>query len=220
MDQKHACANKSFLFALWLRVCSPGTWKSDLKSDNDHRVISTHKDFGPVFGDIDVGADLSVQGRTVTLNLGGTYERNYEQYEQNTGERISCFIKEIEVFQISQEERKNLDFWARMKRYIVPADEPLPVDRFANAVNDTMNEKWRLLRDWKRRITLREDLFVGEKHLIESLSVMKGSNEDIISLNVSGTIMTTTRATLQIIEDSVLAQQFDDTKWTEQGHKT
>jgi hypothetical protein len=173
-----------------------------------------------VFGDIDVGADLSVQGRTVTLNLGGTYERNYEQYEQNTGERISCFIKEIEVFQISQEERKNLDFWARMKRYIVPADEPLPVDRFANAVNDTMNEKWRLLRDWKRRITLREDLFVGEKHLIESLSVMKGSNEDIISLNVSGTIMTTTRATLQIIEDSVLAQQFDDTKWTEQGHKT
>jgi hypothetical protein len=50
MDQKHACANKSFLFALWLRVCSPGTWKSDLKSDNDHRVISTHKDFGPVFG--------------------------------------------------------------------------------------------------------------------------------------------------------------------------
>jgi hypothetical protein len=47
---------------------------------------------------------------------------------------------------------------------------------------------------------------------------MKGSNEDIISLNVSGTIMTTTRATLRIIEDSVLAQQFDDTKWTEQGH--
>ena len=141
MDQKHACANKSFLFALWLRVCSPGTWKSDLKSEDGICAISTHKDFGPVFGDIDVGADLSVQGRTVTLNLGGNYERNYEQYEQNSGERISCFIKEIEVFQISQEERKNLDFWARMKRYTIPADEPLPIDRFAKAVNDTMNEK-------------------------------------------------------------------------------
>jgi hypothetical protein len=36
-------------------------------------------------------------------------------------------------------------------------------------------------------------------------------------LNVSGTTMTTSRATLLISEDSVLAQQFDDTKWTEQG---
>ena len=218
MDQKHACANKSFLFALWLYDSSPGTWKSDLKAEDGICAISTHKDFGPVFGDIDVGADLSVQGRTVTLNLGGNYERKYEQYEQNTGERISCFIKEIEVFQISQEERKNLDFWARMKRYIVPADEPPPIDRFANAVNDTMNEKWTLLRGFEGSITLCEDLFLGEERLIESLSKMKGCNEDIILLNVSGTIMTTTRATLRIIEDSVLAQQFDDTKWTEQGH--
>ena len=215
MDQKHACANKSFLFALWLRECFPVTWKSDLKSDNDNCVISTHKDFGPVFGDIDVGADLSVQGRTVTLNLGGNYERKYEHMTREHG---NYFIKEIEVFQISQEERKKLDFWARMKRCIVPADDPLPIDRFATAVNDAMNGKWRLLRGLERSITLHEDIIVGEKHIIESLSMMKGSNEDIISLNVSGTIMTTTRATLRIVEDSVLAQQFDDTKWTEQGH--
>ncbi len=30
-------------------------------------------------------------------------------------------------------------------------------------------------------------------------------------------MMTTSRATLLLCEDSVLAQQFDDSKWTEQG---
>ena len=123
------------------------------------------------------------------------------------------------MFQISREERKNLDFWARMKRCTVPADLPLPIDRFAKAVNDTMNGKWSLLRDLEKQIALDEESFVDEEGYIETLSVVKGSNKDIISLNVSGTIMTTTRATLRIIEDSVLAQQFDDTKWKEQGHK-
>ena len=81
-----------------------------------------------------------------------------------------------------------------------------------------MNEKWRLLHDLEKVVALKEERFVGEERFIETLSMMKGSNVDIISLNVSGTIMTTTRATLRIVEESVLAQQFDDTKWTEQGH--
>lgn len=38
-----------------------------------------------------------------------------------------------------------------------------------------------------------------------------------MTLNVSGTNMMTKRSTLQAIKDSVLAQQFDETKWTEQG---
>ena len=36
-------------------------------------------------------------------------------------------------------------------------------------------------------------------------------------LNVSGTMMATSRATLLLSEVSVLAQQFDNSKWTEQG---
>ena len=36
-------------------------------------------------------------------------------------------------------------------------------------------------------------------------------------LSVSGTIMTTKRCTLCTIVDSALAQQFNDSKWTEQG---
>ena len=44
-----------------------------------------------------------------------------------------------------------------------------------------------------------------------------GDAKDVIALNVSGTMMVTTRSTLCTIKDSVLAQQFDDSKWTEQG---
>ena len=48
-------------------------------------------------------------------------------------------------------------------------------------------------------------------------SFASGDTKDIVTLNVSGTIMVTMRSTLCAAEDSVLAQQFDDTKWTEQG---
>ncbi len=44
-----------------------------------------------------------------------------------------------------------------------------------------------------------------------------GDTKDVVALNVSGTIMVTMRSTLCTAEDSVLAQQFDDSKWTEQG---
>jgi ribosomal protein L30/L7E len=44
-----------------------------------------------------------------------------------------------------------------------------------------------------------------------------GETKDVVVLNVKGTVMATKRATLQIAEESVLAQQFDDTKWTVQG---
>lgn len=220
-DCLHAVGNKAFIFQIGLsELGEHHTWvKRNLKAESSHAIV-TDKGFGPVFGGIGEEADLYVKGRTVTLGLGNAYEGvcslGAGRYEQ-----IPCIhaeIKEIEVFQISQEERKNLGFWAGMKRHTVSADEPLPIDRFAKAVNDTMNGKWALLRDFEKQIAVDEESFVDEEGYIETLSKMKGSNKDIISLNVSGTIMTTTRATLRIIEDSVLAQQFDDTKWTEQGH--
>jgi len=44
-----------------------------------------------------------------------------------------------------------------------------------------------------------------------------GSVNDVVMLNVGGTNMVTKRATLLAVEESMLAQQFDDTKWTEHG---
>lgn len=63
-------------------------------------------------------------------------------------------------------------------------------------------------------LQLKESL-EDEQTLIEKFA--SGDAKYIILLNVSGTMMVTTRSTLCTIKDSVLAQQFDDSKWTEQG---
>ena len=48
-------------------------------------------------------------------------------------------------------------------------------------------------------------------------SFASGDAKDVVTLNVSGAMMATKRSTLQVAEDSVLAQQFDDSRWTAQG---
>jgi hypothetical protein len=57
-----------------------------------------------------------------------------------------------------------------------------------------------------------EETFKDEQTFIDKFAT--GDAKDVIVLNVSGDIMVTTRSTLQTAEDSVLAQQFDDSKWT------
>ena len=59
-----------------------------------------------------------------------------------------------------------------------------------------------------------KDSFTGKHKFIAFLA--SGNAKDVVVLNVSGTTMATKRLTLQAVEDSVLAQQFDDSKWTEQ----
>lgn len=60
-----------------------------------------------------------------------------------------------------------------------------------------------------------EENFDDEQTVIETFAM--GNAKDCVALNVSGTVVATTRSTLCTIEDSVLAKQFNDTKWTEQG---
>ena len=60
-----------------------------------------------------------------------------------------------------------------------------------------------------------EESFNDENNFMTSFA--SGDAKDIVTLNVSGTMMVTRRSTLCTAEDSVLAQQFDETKWTEQG---
>jgi hypothetical protein len=63
-----------------------------------------------------------------------------------------------------------------------------------------------------------EETFNDEQTFIDKFAT--GDAKDVIVLNVSGDIMVTMRSTLQTAEDSVLAHQFDDSKWTEQGCNT
>ena len=55
-------------------------------------------------------------------------------------------------------------------------------------------------------------LFEEEK---KYLSLFLGDNENMVSLNFSGTLMASKRSTLGLCKDSVLANQFDDPLWTQ-----
>eukprot|EP00984_Skeletonema_dohrnii_P012843 scaffold5242_cov107-Skeletonema_dohrnii-CCMP3373.AAC.2 len=92
---------------------------------------------------------------------------------------------------------------------------PPVVDRFGDELNKAINEKWKYLHQLEAGALSLDKSFQDEERFINLFAT--GSNNDIITLNVGGTIMTTRRATLLAVEDSMLAQQFDDTKWTEQG---
>jgi len=218
---RHAQANKAFLFALsGFGISSP--CKMELKDKDNKRAIEYNSDFGPAFGGRDGDwdydeeeekHDLIVAGSTLTLNTGIAYEQGPASMTNNK----AYAIKRIEVFSVSNSEPIHLDPRTR-KQYSRSAKNPPAVDRFTKEVNEAINEKWKSLSVLEAQISSFEESFADEQSFIDSLSMANGETSDIITLNVSGTMMTTNRATLMVAEDSVLAQQFDDTKWTEQGN--
>jgi hypothetical protein len=190
--------DKAFLFALsGFGISSP--CKMKLKCLNDFALYNS-SDYGPYFGKGYNGSDLSVEGSSLRLSMGNGYEAgpsdslNYGYYD----------INEMEVFQVSDITPRD----PRMKKIA-------SVDKFSENLNEAINEKWKTLQELEAEILSLEISFEDEKHFIESFAF--GDAKDVIILNVSGTTMATTRATLQFAEESVLAQQFDDTKWTEKG---
>jgi len=56
---------------------------------------------------------------------------------------------------------------------------------------------------------------VDEQAFVEKFAT--GDAKDVVVLNVSGTMITTKGCTLCVVDDSALAQQFNYSKWTEQG---
>ena len=82
-------------------------------------------------------------------------------------------------------------------------------------ISDAIDSKWTALKDLDAEIISLENSFTDEEKFITSF--VSGSTSDIVTLNVSGTVMATKRDTLLVISETMLAQQFDDTKWTEQG---
>ncbi|KAL7549265.1 hypothetical protein ACHAWF_012536, partial [Thalassiosira exigua] len=90
-----------------------------------------------------------------------------------------------------------------------------PVSIFSPSVNEAINAKQESLLQAEIETLQLEESFEDDKSFISTFAC--GNATDIVTLNVNGTVMSTTRSTLQVVEDSVLAQQFDDAKWTEQG---
>jgi hypothetical protein len=89
------------------------------------------------------------------------------------------------------------------------------VTKFSDDMNKAINAKQACLFVAESEVLQLEEGFMDEQTFVNKFAT--GDAKDVVVLNVSGTIMTTKRCTLCAVEDSVLAQQFNDSKWTEQG---
>jgi len=135
-----------------------------------------------------------------------------------TGSYKTFEIKEIEVFQVSGTSAQAQNSTKRLKQPKQKTLKDEPVKIFSDGVNEAINKKLESLLQAESEMLHLEDTFKDEKNFMETFA--GGDKKDVIVLNVSGTMMVTKRSTLCAAEDSVLAQQFDDSKWTEQGCNT
>lgn len=99
-----------------------------------------------------------------------------------------------------------------------PPEQNVPVTRFLDEINSAINKKLDCFLPTMLKLRTLEVGF-REEHSFVNLFA-SGDAKDVITLNVLGTMMTTKRSTLRIIEDSVLARQFDDSMWTEHGYNS
>lgn len=205
-DRERSKADKAFLFVLaGFDLASP--LKMKLRIPGDLYAMQFHmpnSNSGPIFGQ---GPDLLVDGARVKVRTGFSYELGPAEFK---GDSLQYTIKEMEVFAI----KETAPLRDTRKETQRPSSSTA-IKEFTREINNTLNKKWEALHAFDAEVTQLEARYKDEKHFIESLA--SGETKDVVVLNVKGTVMATKRATLQIAEESVLAQQFDDTKWTVQG---
>mmetsp|Transcript_4429 Transcript_4429/g.7734 ORF Transcript_4429/g.7734 Transcript_4429/m.7734 type:complete len:613 (-) Transcript_4429:273-2111(-) len=107
-----------------------------------------------------------------------------------------------------------------------PTTQPLPLEQWQTLSFDEFPEKVRVAFEQEQAsligvqeaLTKENAFFEKEKDIVSRIS--SGRTEDIVHLNVSGVRILTRRSTLGIYEDSVLAKQFNDPKWMQQGNES
>jgi len=177
--------------------------KMKFRCMSDQHAICHDLSYGPSFG---IG-DMIVYGSIVSLRQGFTYH----PWPLPLG---SYPTKEMEVFQLSGSSPS-----ARIATSNGNTSQDTmvgePVIRFTDEINKSINKKHACVLRAESEMLQLEESFKDEQTFIDKFA--SGDPNDVVALNVSGTIMVTMRSTLCTAEDSVLAQQFDDSKWTEQG---
>ncbi|KAL7546509.1 hypothetical protein ACHAWF_009842, partial [Thalassiosira exigua] len=196
----YSCADKAFLFVL------DSIEKMKLRHPNNTQAIYNNSSYGPVFGS---GNDLCVNGSRLSLNLGNAYQAssNYQCFGgQGYGSR-SFNIKEIEVFQVTASAQK-----ASPKTK--PSDV-VEVSNFSKEVNSAINAKWVTLEEAEEELCYLNDSFKDEGTFVSFFA--SGKPQDVVTLNVCGSIMVTKRSTLQLCGESVLASKFSDEEQVSSG---
>jgi hypothetical protein len=143
------------------------------------------------------------------------YLRPGNSYAQGPLPETDFTIKEVEVFQVTKSSTpiRNSSLKRNQTKPATQAFEE--VTRFTDYMNKTINAKQACLLQAESKILQLEESFGDEQTFVDKFAT--GDAKDVVVLNVSGTVMTTKRCTLCAVKDSALAQQFDDSKWTEQG---
>jgi hypothetical protein len=194
-------ADRAFLFALLgSGISSP--CKMNMRVVNDRNAIYDHSSYGPTFG---WGYDMSVQESNVNICTS-----SYQPWSLPLGKYP---IKEMEVFQVTSTTAARIVTSTGNQANNIPVIKL--VSKFTESINKAINTKQECLLRAESEMLQLEESFKDEQTFI--MKFASGDTKDVVVLNVSGTVMVTKRSTLCTAKDSVLAQQFDDSKRTEQG---
>jgi hypothetical protein len=197
-------ANKAFLFALsGGGILSP--CKMKLNDANTVHAIYCGSMYGPYFGN----GDMYTVGSNVYLLCPG---RSYDLGPLPEGDFT---IKEMEVFLVTKSSDPVRNSHSKTNP-VLPATQAVEeVTRFSDDMNKAIHAKQVCLFHAESKMLQLEESFADEQTFVDKFAT--GDAKDVVVLNVSGTMMATKRCTLCAVDDSALAQQFNDSKWTEQG---
>ncbi|KAL7519076.1 hypothetical protein ACHAWX_004918 [Stephanocyclus meneghinianus] len=207
----YGCTDSSKAFLFTISKLDDGATSKLTIAQNYQCAIYNHPSSGPTFGS---GFDLQVNGAYLCLKTGNTYHPALNNLKGNH----TFTIKEMEVFQVTSKSSSKECTRQKPNKFEKHASKTSDIHTgkhntsskgkvqcFTHAINTAINRKWAILKDVESDISLLEDSFTDETKFIKFFS--SGKDQDIISLNVCGTIMNTTRQTLDIVKDSVLASK-------------
>jgi hypothetical protein len=124
-------------------------------------------------------------------------------------------IKEMEVFQVtvSSKPKHEIANGKKMKalKNVVSgtkaASNTEKVQRFTPSINTALNQKWSTLENMELELSVLDTSFKDESNFITLLA--RGKDEELITLNVCGTIMITTLQTLTYEKSGIISKLLD-----------
>ncbi|KAL7547270.1 hypothetical protein ACHAWF_010591 [Thalassiosira exigua] len=183
--------------------------KMKLKNARDRDAVWHSPGQGPTFG----AGDLRAEGSDVRVSFGRSYESGPpgRLATPADGTAVAKFeIKEMEVFRVRSRTAPRRS--GSVRRRLPEAD---PTNGSSLDVDEAIRAKKDALRRVEEEVLRLEESFEDERNFIAAFA--NDDFNDLVELNVNGTVMTTRRSTLRAAEDSVLARQFDDAIWNRRG---
>lgn len=193
-------ADKAFLFVLFGNGISAPS-KLMLKERGKLHAVYHNADYGPTFGQ---GHDCRVHESKLRL-----HPYSFDNGELGAMVTTTTYaIKNVEVFSVDHAVMGD-----SMTSLLGLVDQIQESNSLSANTKDSLIEAINMLGEAEVEIANNERLFEDAGVFIDTFAC--GETKDIIKFNVSGTVITTERNTLQVFPESVLARQFDDTTWTE-----